>query len=504
MKLSVNIIYSGLKEIYPHAELRKKRSSDNELVLPYPHFMDRPFSFQPNRIYVAAEGQTGSGSGMKGHCLFITPQPCPSAHISDHVSVITVPGADVMELYDQVLTIFDRYTEWDDMLQELVFRQAPLEEFLKCSFPLIGNSMTVHNNDFAYLARVREYAPSGDFIEPDFLFRADLQSDQSVFLSRDVVHYRDQELQREYFLLNLFHGNTVVGRLVVVNDHHPFAPHDSSLVKHLGKYMETALTYAAFSGLGKDMRRDSLLELLHGGQHSADKTLRLQAVSPWSKLQEDQSLYCLVGICRTGEPTEQYIAYQLERALPEAVSVLFDSKIVVLCSNQPRQTAAEFFRQVCAVLEQHSVAAGCSNPFTDVFDLIYYYQQADFSLRQAEGAAHDPVLVHFKDYTVDYFVQYGCSVLPARLICAQCVLKLAEHDAKAAVSYCDSLREYLNTGMNYAETARRLNIRRNTFLARLERILRCIDLDLEKEDDRLYLLFSLRLLQKHPGLGQEK
>ena len=504
MKLSVNIIYSGLQEIYSHAKLQKKRSSDDELVLPYPHFMNHPFSFQPNRIYVAAEGQIGSGSGMNGHCLFITPQPCLSAHISEHVSVITVPGADVMELYNQVLTIFDRYTEWDDMLQELGFRKAPLEEFLKCSFPVIGNSMTVHNNDFAYLARVRDYAPKGDFIEPDFLFKADLQSDQSVFLSQDVIHYRDEELGREYYLLNLFNGNTVAGRLVVVSDHHPFAPYDSALVRHLGKYMETALTYAAFSGLGNDMRRDSLLELLRGGQHSADKILRLQTVSPWSKLKDDQSLYCLVGTCRTGEPTEQYIAYQLERALPEAVSVVFDSKIVILCGNQPRQTPAEFFGQVCAVLEQHSVTAGCSNPFTNVLDLIYYYQQADFSLRQAEGAGSVPVLVHFKNYTVDYFVQYGCSVLPARLICAQCILKLAEHDAKAAVSYCDSLREYLNTGMNYAETARRLNIRRNTFLARLERILRWIDLDLEKEDDRLYLLFSLRLLRKHPNLAREK
>ena len=268
--------------------------------------------------------------------------------------------------------------------------------------------------------------------------------------------------------------------------------------------METALTYAAFSGMGKDMRRDSLLELLQGGRHSADKTLRLQAVSPWSRLEEDQRLYCLVGTRRSGEPTDQYIAYQLERALPEAVSVLFDSKIVVLCGNQPWQTQAEFFSQVCAVLERYSVTAGCSNPFTDIFDLFYYYRQADFSMGQTEHMGNAPVLVHFKDYTVDYFMQYGCSVLPARLICAQCIIKLAEHDAAAAVSYCDSLREYLNAGMNCAETARRLNIRRNTFLARLERILRCIDLDLEKEDDRLYLLFSLRLLQAHPGLAQEK
>lgn len=50
--------------------------------------------------------------------------------------------------------------------------------------------------------------------------------------------------------------------------------------------------------------------------------------------------------------------------------------------------------------------------------------------------------------------------------------------------------------MNSSEAARRLNIQRNSFLARLERILNYIDLDLNDEDDRLYLLISLRLIQK--------
>ena len=112
-----------------------------------------------------------------------------------------------------------------------------------------------------------------------------------------------------------------------------------------------------------------------------------------------------------------------------------------------------------------------------------------------ESEGQGAILGHFKERTIDYFLRYGCSELPVRLICAKCVQELAEHDKTSAVSYCDSLREYLNSGMNSAETARRLNIRRNTFLARLERILRYIDLDLGQEDDRLYLLLSLRMIR---------
>ena len=259
--------------------------------------------------------------------------------------------------------------------------------------------------------------------------------------------------------------------------------------------MEATLTYTAFSGTGKDVRRDSLLELLEGKQHTEDQMMRLQVVSPWARRQEDQSMYCLVGTCRDAELTQRYIAYQLERAIPEAVSVLFDSKIVVLCGNEPRQTEEAFFETVSAVLERWSVTAGCSNPFTDILDLIHYYRQADFALQQTKDSVERQWLHHFRAHTIEHFLQFGCSVLPVRLICAPCVMRLAEHDKTAAVSYCDSLREYLNAGMNSAQTARRLNIRRNTFLARLERILRYVDLDLNDEDNRLYLQLSLRLIR---------
>lgn len=495
MKLSVNVIYTELKRVCPQTVLYSRNRGDNELVLPCPHYVDGDVQIQPNRIYVARAQRLKEDRPIQGHCLLITPEPVVEGAISDKVSVIVAEGVGLTALYNRVLSIFDRYAEWDAMLQDLVFINAPLEEYLKCSFPLIGNSMTVHNNDFAYIARVKEYAPEGDFIDPEFLFKADLQNDQSVFSTREAVHFRDGDTSLEYLFLNLFNGNTVTGRLVVVNDHHPFGPEDSALIRHMGRYLEATLAYAAFSGAGKDVRRDSLLELLQGQRHSEDKSQHLQAVSPWSKLQADQKLYCLVGICPDSEVAERYIAYRLERALPEAVSVLFQSRIIVLCANQTKQTQKEFFEQVGAVLQQYGVTAGCSDPFTNVMDLIYYYRQAEFALGQADLGQSVRKVTHFKDHKVEYILRFGCSAVPRRLICAECIQALAEHDKTASVSYCDSLREYLNAGMNSAEAARRLNIRRNTFLARMERIMRYVDLDLEKEEDRLYILFSLRMLQ---------
>ncbi len=501
MKLSVNIIFSALKETFPQAVLLKKGKNDNELSLYCPHYYDGPFSFCPNRIYIVSPDQLPSDFVADAPCLLITPELHGKTY-HKNISIITAAGASVVSLFNQVITIFDHYTEWDETLQNLVFHNAPLEEYLKCSYPFIGNAMNVHNNNFTYLARFGEtFSPGSnaqlhkrDFFDPDFLLRVDAQSTQSIFYSKEVIHFQDDHFHQEYFFLNLFNGNTAAGRLVVTSNQRPFAPQDSVLVKHLGKYLEAALSFAAFSGSGKNLRRDSLLDYLSGKSHSDDKIIHLKTVSPFSKLKEDQRLYILAGVCQDSDVTEQYIAYQLERALPESVCVLFDSKIVLLCANQPKQSPADLFNEISSLLERFSITAGCSNPFTDFFDLKYCYHQAEFALQAANHKQSDHALHHFKNHTLEHFLQFGCSVLPARLICADCIKTLAEHDETAAVSYCESLRIYLDTGMNSTETARRLNIKRNTFLARLERILRYVDLDLENEDDRLYLQISLRLI----------
>lgn len=489
---------------FPSALLLGRTKRDNDLSLSPPFFYRGPVTLRLDQIYVLTPDQLPSDCSAAGHCLVILPALHDRAYLRKNISVITVEGADVLSIYNRVLAIFEKYDAWDDTLQDLIFHNAPIEEYLKCSLPFIGNFMSVHNANFAVLARSGSPVPvkdglSGrdpDFIDPDFLLRVDLQSDQSVFYAKDVIYFREDRFHQEYFFLNLFSGNTAAGRLAVVSSFRPFLPQDAALVRHLGRYLEVALTCEAFSGSGTNLRRDSLLEYLGGKQHSLDKIKRLKTVSPLSKLKEDQRLYILAGVCQDGNITEQYIAYQLERALPEAVSVLFDSKIVVLCANQPKQSQAAFLEDVRAVLGKYAITAGCSNPFSDFFDLRYCYHEAEYALQYMKNSQSSEPICPFKSCAVEHFLQYGCSILPVRLICADCVRSLAEHDESSSVSYCDSLREYLNAGMNSSEAARRLNIQRNSFLARLERILNYIDLDLNDEDDRLYLLISLRLIQK--------
>ena len=503
MKLSINVIFYELKESFESATLQKKSLYDNIMSFHAPFWQTDVVKLASDRIFVMNSSDLPADISVTGQCLLVMPD-CPQRLASKKgISVITVPGASTAQLFNAVLAIFDRYSEWDYSLQSLIFQNATLDDLLKASFPIIGNSLSVHNNNFKYIARYGDTPGQddlsnmdrSDFFDPDYLLKVDEASPDSVFYSKNVIPFQDSHSHKEYFFLNLFSGNTAAGRLVVINDHRPFRPQDGVLVEHLGKYLETALAYVSYPGSGKNLRRDSLLEFISGKTHSDDKILHLKTVSPFSRLADDQRLYCMVCDMRSSELSEQYISFQLEHFLPESVCVLYEGRLVLLCANQSGQSQKDFFDEATQLFQRFNLIAGCCNPFTDFYDFKFCYRQAIFTLQQVLSDPAAPALNFFKDHTLEHILKFGTSVLPVRLLCADCVLKMAQHDSTASVSYCESLGTYLDTGGNMAETAKLLGVTRNTFLARLERIMRFVDLDLDDRDSRLYLQISLRMIR---------
>ena len=508
MRLGISVIYNELCKIYgkikePELSSKLQKSSHVPAVLfDAPLFWDGNITLEGGAVYVISADQLPDDLNIQGQVLLIMPESLPRLKNRKNISTIAVPGADLLDLFNQVLCIFKKYNNWDMTLQRLLFSNAPMEDFLRESYYIIENPMSIHNSNFSYIARFGEYPVRGNyttlrnahFFDPDLLLKADKNTEESIFYSRELIYYPDPSSNQEYVFLNLFTGNTASERLVVAGANRAIYPYDYQLIIHLGKILELALSRTATDGSGRNIRRDSLLDYLSGKSHSDDKILHLKAISPFSRLEEDQRLYCIVCECQHSDLSDKYIALQLERTLVDSVCVIFEEKLVLLCSNSPSQTMDEFFEELEALFDKYNLIAGSSNPFVDFFDLRFCYLQALFALQQAMSQPSTPLISHFKEYTLDYILSYGTSIIPARLLCAGCILKLAEHDDGAAVSYCDSLRIYLDSGRNMMETARALNIKRNTFLARLERIMRFIDMDLEDEDSRLYIQISLRLV----------
>jgi len=504
VKLSVSIIFAELSARFPQTALRQSNAEDNALSLASPYYYSGRTELRAGHVYVIAASQLPRSLSADGHCLLITADASENFSARQRISLITVGGgADTDAVYNCVLSIFDKYRAWDDNLRNLIFTNASISEYLSQSLPLINLTMSVHDSSGRYLAWAGiSMLPKPDiaernFVEPKFLQYLDGQTSSSVFSAKNIIHFYDKATNGDFLLLNLFSGNSIAGRMIVSSHTRIITEREIPLIEYLGKYLDAALKHAAFSGEVQNPRKDALLSVLNGNRHNESRIRQLRTISPYGRAEQYQSLYCLFCTCRDSNISNQYAAYQIEMALPDSVAVLFNSAIVVLCANYAGQTTNSFFDAIRELSEKHSLTIGCSDPFLDFHYLSLYCKQAESSLQLGEQSEKSGggAIYRFKDYALEHFLRYGCSVLPSRLICSDCITKLSERDKSAAVSYCESLRVYLDTGRNASETARRLGVSRNTFLTRLERISLYLDLDLENADDRLYAEISLRLVR---------
>ena len=118
---------------FPSALLLGRTKRDNDLSLSPPFFYRGPVTLRLDQIYVLTPDQLPSDCSAAGHCLVILPALHDRAYLRKNISVITVEGADVLSIYNRVLAIFEKYDAWDDTLQDLIFHNASIEEYLKCS-----------------------------------------------------------------------------------------------------------------------------------------------------------------------------------------------------------------------------------------------------------------------------------------------------------------------------------------------------------------------------------
>ena len=72
---------------------------------------------------------------------------------------------------------------------------------------------------------------------------------------------------------------------------------------------------------------------------------------------------------------------------------------------------------------------------------------------------------------------------------------MREQDRKRGSAYLQTLDTYFRTGCNATQAARELYINRSTFLERMARIWKFLNVDQEDYDTRLYLMLCLRLLR---------
>ena len=470
------------------------------------------------------------GMTMSSHCLYWLPEDVPDHFPADTYPFVSskmrkgraphiiVHGFDGIGLLNFLISVFQKYLDFEASLNSLLFRGGDLDELCRLGASFFHNPMYIHDQYFSILARPfnltgqleLEYNErTGRYNIPlslieDFKFsekyRKTLGRRSAGIWGVDQI-----PVGMRTMYVNLFDGDDYRGRLLINELQTPFTPGQFKLAEYLG----TRIVYVL-------RRRDNT-----GGHYrSHEDTMKLYL----TEQKADSSDLSVLLFSLEWATGDTYLCLMMKSQLPEdaigsenilrgRISVLFrsisfyckDGLCFVINLSAEKLSSQEVSHIIAPIMRDSLMYCGMSNPITGFDQLPSAYVQASATLSLISRWKDSRWIAPFESCALIYLRECIASDLPLKYLCSCRLQTLRAHDRKHGTEYCRTLRAYLENERNIPRTSTKLIIHRTTLLYRLEKIREIITLHLDDPDERMYLLISFKIMdQADQFLPEEK
>ena len=487
MRLNADIIYHNLKQVL---DVEIYGMCENRLSLFRPEFyLDRTSRFQENHVYVCSADHLPSDPVIEDNVLLICLGEAPQRELFEtHCGILSVSGdEDIFRVFNIVQNIFNKYEAWEAELNEILRHSASLQQLLETGRDIFDNPMLLIGSDFRYLAYTE-----ADYLQTHLNIRLDSPSFDpdllDVFLSLHDVATDIREpllmnlMGRSTLSVNIFDVDEFLGCITVFGEYREFRSSDIQLCEYFAEAIRQAFMLRPNLAGGRASLRSAILNIIRGEPVGQEQRVSIQHFGTPGEM-----------VCVVFHPVPDarplptgYISSLIEQQFKDALAFEYDGSVtaVLPASLTEPEKLTPFLRKLRLV-------CGVSHLFSDFYYSAYAYYQASSAL--AAGTRADPgrLLYPFESYILPLLLKNATADIPARFFYTEGLLRLAEHDATAPVSYIDTLKTYLDSNMSIAETARKLNLHRSSLIDRLERIHQVLDCDLKDPEVRLVIKIVL-------------
>lgn len=434
--------------------------------------------------------------------------PWISSHsLSGSADHIVVPGISREELLDQVAGLFSQLQEQEHRLNALLHRNGNLNELCELAAELLGNPVYIHDDWFIVEARSAQVE---ELFVPEYVMSSEMS-----FIPKGIIQdfYEDREYLETYscrgaqqwethsskpncLYVNLWDGTIFRGRLLVMECNRPIRHSDFRLAEVAAQAALQLHRRQLGKQPGKSMD-DLILELLQGRIPGTTELSQLIDILKW---EENDALLCIRLQSQTPHMpviTQHALHSELFRVFPGSYILLTDQQQCILLNLKRENIPLSHIRYRLAPLcRDYCLYGGISSPISRLRELNIGYRQAEIGLNQAFRLRNEKWIWSFSECALDYLAERIEPPMQLRHLISPDLNKLMELDREKGTAYFETLRMYLLQERDIPRTSEKLIIHRTTLLYRLKKIQSLISANLDDPWQRLYLLFSLRLLEK--------
>ncbi len=403
-------------------------------------------------------------------------------------------------------------------LHDAFLHSYDLQQFADKAAPIIGNPLLITNSDHRLLANAGSI-PEGradveEVIECGYLsdgVNAELESNgiiHDVRVSRHAVLTASPRFGERWAHSIVYVHQMEVGRLDVLENEKPITPTDLELIDYAGSLVGVMVERLGVAGervgAGSSVLRD-----LISGTFLNEETIRSQVALTQLPLGESYVMLAVVG--QRGAGSDYYtragrlVSDAIHRCLWTvdgnvlAVIVPVSRSVAVGYDDYERaRTLLMLNRRFRSVLEHNDMYAYVSEPFTALSMTAGRFSQC-MELLDAVGESQTRRIRYFWE---DRFTVMACSAKSFEKMDAlidKRVIAMKVYDQRHGTKYLETAIMSVSHPGSPAEAADALNVHRNTYFYRVNKVRELFFLDLKDGDDRLALAFTVRVLE---GLGE--
>lgn len=484
MRLNAELVS---RELARSHQLRSEGPAEKDLLLYRPELLDASgHELLANHLYVCRVEQLPQRVTIADNVTIVAIGSSPRLRFfRERCHVISIEdGSDLIEVFNQVQRLFQRYSHWEETLLTILADDASIPAMLEASTQVLNGSLDVLDANLHLLGwttskEAEQLAQEGGFptlpiadeagnLNPDsmseFLAQHDLAMDVSTPFVMTVSGL-------SVLNANLLENGTYLGCLSVV------APPGSSsdmadapVVALLAELVKRALRKLDVSAdKTKGSLRHSLAALV-GGE-------ALDALSSSALAAEEGSWVCLkMRLNRRGARLPlAYVRNLIEDNVPDTVAFVHQRTHVVafvrLDDLAPEgERRHELERLLEPLTGSIGMRLGISDHLRGLTSARTYYLQAGIALEIGMAMCPEGALYRFQDYALPELIMNSLGELPVEAYYTPGLRKLLAHDEHSPVSYVDTLERFLSLNMSVTATARALYLHRSTLVERLGHI----------------------------------
>lgn len=426
------------------------------------------------------------------------PQYTQSCMIASGRSSLVCHNCNQEELLNDILGAFDYYNTWEQELRDAAAEHMPLPQMLDIAMRVMKQPVAVVELDGNVLALADTTPPSTDpqwrylaknraldhasFSQPFFNDRGQAREDLSD--QPEYLHVADMlEVGSVSFYLTA-DGERLATVMIFVSTQ----PAIQRCIQLCSVLAPCLLKAGEFQGNASRLRsRTSVLTSLLSGEPVSEEVLEafrrnIHLNPPWQ-------LVALKSLTIQNYTQRNMLIHSLQNFSTANLALEYDETVLILLRQSD---CAALLRELEARMGLGSFLVGISLPLHRLRDLPMGYQQVCFAMEQGTTCG----VYACQDFALSYLLKGVRQQSLTSQLLHPALYGLRLYDQDNGTELCETLRVYLRQERNQSETARLLNIHRNTLKYRLERI---HDLTALKDDDfmeRMYLNLSLLLLDE--------